>query len=117
MSEENYQKFATQTMIEVAKLLITLASGFFVLSTTLINIISNDVNDPVKAFWTIIVAWACLIVSIGSGILALGGIATSAHDDNKFDVDTPVTCWTLRAQQVFFVVAFLFVAWFAYSNV
>jgi hypothetical protein len=116
MNENNHKKFAAETMIDVTKLLVTLASGFFVLSTTLINILSDGIEDPLKAFWSLSVAWLCLILSITTGILALGGIATSAHDHGIFDVDAIVTKWMLRSQQVLFILAFIFVAWFAYAN-
>jgi hypothetical protein len=116
MSEENYQKFATQTMIEVAKLLITLASAFFAFSATLVSVLSNKGSVPIKTFWAILAAWVCLVASIGGGILALGGIATSAHNDRKFDVDAGVTCWSLRPQQILFMLAFIFVGWFATDN-
>lgn len=116
MNEEDYKKFASETMVDVSKLLITLASGFFVLSTALINVLSEGKDDPISSFWSLVIAWFCLIVSIGGGVIALGGIATSAHDDKTFDVDAAVTNWALRIQQIAFLLAFVFVAFFAIQN-
>lgn len=116
MEEIDYKKFASQLMIDVAKLLITLASGFFVLSATLINILSDGKNDPIQAFWSLAICWICLIFSIIFGTLALGGIATAAHDKAKFDVDDSVTSIMLKLQQTLFVISFVFVAWFAFAN-
>jgi len=116
MDDYDFKKFAAETMIDVSRLLVTLASGFFVLSTTLINVLSDGANDPLNDFWSLITCWLCLIASIAAGILALGGIATSAHNDEEFDVDATVTKWMLRVQQVLFVLAFGFVSWFAIAN-
>lgn len=116
MKKEDYRKFASEVMIDATKTLITLASGFFVLSTTLVNLLSDGVNDPIKGFWLLITTWMLLIISIGSGILALGSIATSAHDDQKFDLDSPWTAWTLRGQQVTFLLAFIAVSRFTFVN-
>lgn len=115
MSETNHKKFAVDTMIGVAKLLVTLASGFIVLSVTLLGQLSGEA-DPICHFWLIVVCWFTLIVSIGCGILSLGSIATSAHDHQKFDVDEPMTKWLLRVQQISFVLSFIFFVIYAWVN-
>lgn len=116
MEKIDFKKFASETMIDVAKLLITLASGFFVLSAVLVKTFTDGAEDPVRSFCLLVITWILLIGSISGGILALGGIATSANDESKFDVDDSVTKWWLRLQQVFFVLAFIFLALFATQN-
>ena len=115
MSETNHKKFAVDTMIGVAKLLVTLASGFIVLSVTLLGQLSGE-TDPISHFWIIVVCWFTLIVSIGCGILSLGSIATSAHDHSKFDVDDRMTKWLLRVQQLSFVLSFILFVIYAWVN-
>lgn len=116
MEKIEIQKFASETMIDIAKLLITLASGFFVLSAVLIKTFTDGPEDPVQSFCLLVLTWVLLIGSIAGGILALGGIATSANDQGKFDVDASVTKWMLRLQQILFVLAFISLAIFAAQN-
>jgi phosphatidylglycerophosphatase A len=116
MSNVNYRKFAVETMIDAAKLLITLASGFLVLSVTLLKHLSSTPSDPIHHFWLMILCWIALIVSIACGVLSLGAVATSAHDHEKFDVDELMTKWLLRGQQVLFVCAFVFFVIYAVVN-
>jgi hypothetical protein len=102
MSDNNeLSKFAVTTMIEVDKLLITLTSGFLVLSATIMNNLSGP-EDPIKDFWIIVLCWISSIISILSGIIALGAIATTAHNNKAYDVDEFWTTWFLRFQQSFF---------------
>jgi hypothetical protein len=116
MDETDYRKFAVETMMDVAKLLITLASGFLVLSVSLLHYLSGGPSDPIRYFWLMLLCWFTLIVSIGCGILSLGAVATSAHDQQKFDVDETTTKWLLRGQQVCFVISFIFFVGYALVN-
>ena len=116
MAENDFKQFAVETMIEVSRLLITLASGFLVLSVTLLKNLSSTPSDPIQHFWLMIICWSALIISIACGALSLGSIATSAHDEKKFDVDKPSTRWFLRGQQVLFVLSFIFFVIYAWIN-
>ena len=70
MNQEEYRKFSVDTMVEVAKLLITLSSGFLVLSVTLLKHLSSTPADPIKHFWLMIVCWISLVFSIACGVLS-----------------------------------------------
>ena len=107
MNDVEYRKFAVETMIGVAKLLITLSSVFLVLSVTLLKELSKSPADPIQHFWLMVLCWIACIVSIACGVLSLGAIATLTHDHKKFDVDDQMTKWFLRGQQVLFVFAFV----------
>ena len=102
------KKFAVETMKEVAKLLITLASGFLVITVSYLQFIVNaNPNTVIKYFSLIVVTWGILAFCIMSGIFALGAIATTTHDSNSYNLDEWWTKYSLRAQQVCFVVSFI----------
>lgn len=110
------KKFAVDTMVEVAKQLLTLASGFIVLSVSLLDLMIPDSGGTPKSFWLVILTWVALVLSILSGLLALGAVAATAHDKNTYDVDEPATTLFLRGQQVLFVAACAAFVWFAIVN-
>jgi len=108
------KKFSTNVMIEVAKLLVTLGSGFIVLSISFLGFVNRSPpSGNTQYFWLILVAWVCAIFSIIFGILSLGSIATTTNDKLIFDVDDRATSLFLKAQQIFFVFAFIFFCLFA----
>jgi hypothetical protein len=112
------EKFAVETMVEVAKQLVTLSSGFIVVSVTLLKFIVPDVEHETVTieYWPIVITWILLILSIGTGLLALGAVARTAHDDKKYDVDDSNTKLFLQMQQVFFAAAFAFFVYFSSAN-
>jgi hypothetical protein len=113
-----YRKFSTTVMMEAAKLLITLASGFIVLSISFLSFVGKGSTTPapLQFFWLMILSWTAALLSIGFGILSLGGIATTAHDKFNYDVDDPTTRLMLKAQQISFVVGFILFCIFAAVN-
>ena len=112
-----YRKFSTTVMMEAAKLLITLASGSIVLSISFLSFVGKGTpSPPLKVFWLMILSWVASILSISFGILALGGIATAAHDKLEYNVDDPTTKLLLKIQQDSFVVGFILFCAFAAVN-
>ncbi len=100
------KKFAVETMKEVAKLLITLASGFLIITVSFLQfIVDANPKTSIEYFWLIVVTWALLVLSIMSGIIALGAIASTAHDNCSYNVDENWTKYSLMAQQIFFVLS------------
>lgn len=115
--ENEHKKFAALTMVEVAKQLITLASGFIVLSISFVGfVVSGKVTGGTNGFWLLIVTWIGLVLSISAGLLGLGAIAGTAHDQQTYNIDDPMTVQFLRAQQILFVAAFVLFICFAVNN-
>lgn len=112
----NPTKFAVDLMIEVAKQLITLASGAIVLSVSFLDFVKGDDNLVPKCFELVIVSWVMLLFSIFSGLLALGSLATDAHRHARFDIYKPTTRVCLGLQQLMFIAAFAIFVWFAIEN-
>lgn len=110
------KKFAVDLMTEVAKQLITLASGAIVLSVSFLDLIKGDTARVPEYFSLVIASWITLLLSILSGLLALGALATSAHLHGRFDIDNPTARFCLGLQQVLFVAAFAVFVWFAIEN-
>ena len=113
-----HKKFAANVAIDIAKLQVTLSSGFIVVTASVIGTFVDKtlLGYGLEIFWVAAVSWTLSIFSIASGILALGAIATTAHDDSGYDVDAIMTKWTMRVQQVTFVLAFVFFAVFSAVN-
>lgn len=114
--ENNPKKYAVDTMVEVAKQLITLASGFIVLSVSLLDVMVPDSSSGPKCFFLMMGAWVLLLFSILSGLLALGAVASTAQEKQLYNVDDPTTRSCLCAQQVLFVLAFVLFVIFAGLN-
>lgn len=110
------KKYAADIMAEVAKQLLTLASGFIVVSVALLDVMKPATGQTFAHFWLILLTWAFLVLSLLSGLFALGGIAATAHDKGTFDVDEPVTRFFQRSQQVLFVLSFVSFVLFAAAN-
>lgn len=114
--DSNPKKYAVDTMVEVTKQLLTLASGFIVLSVSLLDAMIPDSGGPAKSFGLVIVTWVSLVLSIMSGLLALGAIAATAQEEGAYNVDDAATKWLLRFQQILFVIAFTTFVCFAIAN-
>jgi hypothetical protein len=114
-AERDPRKYAVDMMVEVAKQLITLASGGLVLSLSLLGLMTQKAV-AVHSFWLIVVTWVSILLSVFSGLLGLGAIAAHAHVHNTFDVDETMTRSLLRAQQLAFIVAFGAFVWFGIVN-
>lgn len=120
-----FRKFAAETMIDVSKLLITLASGFLVLTTSFLNYLPKPTpsvtptaaaSHPVNAFWLLVASWFVLIVSIIFGVLGIGSIATTAQEQNCFNIDINRTNSYLQFQQILFILGFIIFVIFALLN-
>jgi hypothetical protein len=116
MPDDNPKKFAVDLMVEVAKQLITLASGALVLSISFMDFIGGDAPSALHGFWLVIASWIMFLASILTGLLALGALAAVAHLHGQFDVDTPMARLLLALQQLLFIVAFAAFVWFAIEN-
>lgn len=109
------KKYAVETMVEVSKQLITLASGFIVLTVLLLDVIIPD-SGGVKSFWLMIMTWVLLLLSMLSWLFALGAVAATVQERLLYDVVGPTTTRCLQAQQVVFVMAFGLFVLFAAIN-
>lgn len=118
MSDTNHKKYGTDIAVEIVKQLITLASGFIVITGTVINIFFDKTGQGpiIEVFFAAVFSWIFALVSIASGIVALGGIATTTHDSETFDVDEAFTKWGMRSQQVSFLLMFASFVIFASIN-
>lgn len=116
-TKTDYKKFATETMLEMTKQLLTIASGFLVVSVALLKILWPQESGEIEYFWVVIIAWVCIVVSIASGLFVFGSVATSAHDRSEFNVDDGYTNLFLKIQQVAFFIAFGSFATFSGLNI
>lgn len=109
MTSAEYRKYATEVAVDIIRQLITLTSSFIVVTATVIKIFFDTNSNNLECF-------SLAIFSIISGILALGAISTSAHDESEFNLDAPYTRWCMRLQQIFFVIMFLLFVSFSAVN-
>lgn len=114
--DANPKKFAVDLMVEVAKQIITLASGAIVLSVSFLSFVKGDGKSELNCFGLVIVSWVMLLFSIFSGLLALGALATDAHRHAHFDIYKPTARVLLGLQQLMFIAAFAVFVWFAIEN-
>lgn len=115
MNDPNsFKKFGTETAVEIVKQLITLSSGFIVVTVTVVAAVIKA--EELEVIAIAIFSWIFSIVSISSGILALGDIVTTTQDKNKFDVDEKYTRLFMQIQQVFFIFSFIFFIIFSCFN-
>lgn len=116
---KEYRKFAAETLIDIAKLLITLSSGFLAFTATLLSNFqgSSSAGSNVSNFGLLATSWTVIVVSIISGVLGIGSIATTAQENGIYNIDINNTNKYLAVQQVFFVLSFILFALFAARNI
>lgn len=117
------REYATTIAVEIIKQIITLSSAFIVVTASVLNVFVGDANSGPKALGGVIerpglalASWGFAILSIFFGILALGAVSATAHDNMEFDVDEPTTRKMMIAQQVSFILMFVLFVAFASVN-
>ncbi len=104
-------------MLDVAKQLVTIASGFLVISVALLKVLLPNENGQLIAFWMIIGCWISIILSLACGFLAFGSVANTAHANSKYDIEAKWTKFFLQGQQILFALAFILFVWFVIENI
>jgi hypothetical protein len=117
------REYATTIAVEIVKQLITLSSAFIVVTASVLNLFVGDANSTSKALGGVIerpdlalISWGLAILSIVFGILALGAISATAHDNLEFDVDEQTTRRMMMLQQISFTLMFVLFVAFASVN-
>lgn len=115
-SNENSEtkKYAVDMMVEATKQLIAISTAFIVVTVSFIKFIVPDFTSISEcSMWLISISWSLLVLSILSGIAALGGISYSAYEDDKYDLSSNSIKYPMCFQQLLFVLAIIIFVLFA----